>query len=364
MCEELSKTEIKKISKKLGWSLSETGNAIKEFKESESIVNRDALLRICLNTENPIKRRSKIAELLCFSNHTTEENVIKLLEYDKLIFVLRVFNIYDILFDQNIDAHFRYEIGKKIKTILIENEEVAKGSFLNFNKHFTVQVKHSDIFDGYADPNDLFKQHIKLDDIANTLCDTYLTVQLSYNIYNSIKLTKTKHKTETMNKQQFNDFVLKEGPKILTNAATEGENFVLNLFSLMEFRIIKIPLIQESLWSNYELKYLPGSRDFITKLKNSLMNIKSNKNEITDKQYWFYYCLIEKIKEKGYKTKPASEIAEKLLNLAQSGSIRNIYYIKNKQAKEIENFDINKFIIEQGFKNPINEYLDKVEFSQ
>jgi len=359
MYEKLSTSEVKKISKKLGWSLSETKKAIKEFKDAESIVNHDELLRICLNSENPLKRTSNVADLLCKSNYICEDIILKLLKHDILLFALRVFNISDMLFDENINVGFKVEMGGKRKTVIQDKNGVTKGSFLRFKDFITVEVKNSDMFYGYSNPNTLFVQYYRLDKIAYNLCDYYIVMDRTYYIKNNNIKAKI-ISPDRRGKQKLNEFLAEIFTHLRKNN-TKEENMIINLFSQVEFQILNIAIIKDTICFKSQAKYLPDNREFIRKLKNTFIDINSNRNEITDKQYWFYYCLIEKIKEKGYKTKPASEIAEKLLNLAESGSIRNIYYIKNKQARNVENFDLDQFIIEQGFTNYINEYLEKVE---
>ena len=134
MSNKLKNKEIKDISRKLRWSLKNTKEAIKEFNNVESIVNHDELLRICLISNNPTDRINNIAEILVLKEDDNIENILlKVLDIDDLLYVLRVFNIADFVFNNNIKVEI-YSF-KFIKFVDEEdgNEEDGNEEYENEN---------------------------------------------------------------------------------------------------------------------------------------------------------------------------------------------------------------------------------------
>jgi len=329
----LSKNEVKKISKKLGWSLKETETAIKEYKMYKSIVNHDELLRICFKSNSPKQRIDNVAEYLIDNlEGDIIHNIVELFNIDIFVFVLRVFNLND--FQNSSLFKFKYELD-------ISLEEVISGSFIRYPEAFFLFPNNKDIKD--LQEYNLLDSFIFINDL-----------DLSYELIDRYIL----HKSES---QKFNSSRTSDINISDSYSLQFIEEISINLIQILGFKMFEINCLKDHITRLSRINFLPHNKKKLKIIKKGLMELEINKNEITDRQYWFYYCLIEKIKEKGYKTKPASEMAEKLLNLVQSGSIRNLYYIKKKITSGDDNFELDKFIFEQGFNNQINKYLSKLE---
>jgi len=387
MSNKLTNKETKDISIKLRWSLKNTKKAIKEYKNVESIVNHDQLLRTCLNSYNPIDRISNIAELLTLKVDDSIENILlKILDIDHLLNVLRVFNIEDMESNNNIKVEdYFIKITKKNEYVdeQVENKdideisdvqstdeldermlkvfyneiiknikgEVSRVSFLRFPQLVLVKPRNFDNFEGLIDGDLLLQKYVNRTDLANDLCNIYLKFKLE-RPYNT--------KMDEIEKLSNTNFH-KESSKISYTFHDEVEELIIKLIPIKHFELLNIPFIENYITIRHNLMFIPSCKTFIKKIHKLYLDVDTNRNEITDKQYWFYYCLIEKIKEKGYKTQPASKIAERLLNLTETGSIRSRYYSKKKIVDKDKNFKLDDFIYKQGFTEPIYDFLNKVE---
>jgi len=391
MSNKLSIKEINGISRKLRWSLKKTKEAIKEYKNVESIVNHDELLRTCLNSYNPIDRISNIAELLTLKVDDSIENILlKVLDIDHLLNVLRVFNIEDMESNNNIkvESYFMKKTKKneyvdeqvenenineisevqstdeldermlKVfyneKMKFIEGGEVSRVSFLRFPQLVFVEPRNFDNFEGLIDGDLLLQKYVNRTELANDLCNIYLKFKLERPFNTKMD------EIEKLSNTNFH----KESSKISNTFHDEVEELIIKLIPIKHFELLNIPFIENYITIRYHSTFIPSCKTFIKKIHKLFLDVDTDRNEITDKQYWFYYCLIEKIKEKGYKTQPASKIAERLLNLTETGSIRSRYYSKKKIVDKDKNFKLDDFIYKQGFTEPINDFLNQVVFSQ
>lgn len=358
MSKKLSKTEIQNISKRLGWKYGQTKDYINKYREKGSILDYEDLIRTCYKSSSPIKRFNNIASLLY--NHCKDEvSTIKaLVNQDVLIDTIILFNISDFVQDQNIEIITvdKYDTGVSVfvdgKEIIIQEPHTDKATLTQewFSKTRELIIQDRDwdteIFATLKEPKHLdnyepstskiFKQHLDQYELAYNLCDSYISRKELY------EYTNTRY--------PFRTFLI-------------IDDLILQLFPTLGFRIFNIEYFRKHISIKSENEYLKEEEQFFRRLRNTVFDINENRNELTNKRYWFYYCLIEKIRSKGYNIKHACRLLENMLD-EDSGSLRARYYEMQKKVKKIEKFNLDEFIKQQGFTHKLNEYLGNVKADQ
>jgi len=371
---KLTKTEVKKISQKLGWSLKDTQKAITEFRNSKSFVNQDDFLQLCLNSENHDERIEKTVDYLVkFSDIDIISNIDAILNYDPFLYVLWTFKIFELNNLDYIDVDF-----------LIAEENRYKRGFL-LEHPDSVRISTSQLEDMHRDSVIEESDYLNIkcpgiDNIMDTIINQYIIRKIDDLAAKktNIKLDDIVHKLDNMYKSKFSTFYknklhiakldIKKLDEFGINKDNIEEEIYLALIRKYKFEIFKIESIGSYILYLSASEFLPYESKILKKIRNILSNrdefigININRNEITEKRYWFYYCLIEKIKEKtkSNKTQPACKIVARLFN-ENFTSIRTRHYEKNEKRKEDKNFELDNFIKEQGFSNHIKEYLEKAE---
>lgn len=390
MSKKLTKSEVEIISKRFKWGYKQTLDYIKSCRGIDSVLDADETFRMCYKSDSPIDRFKNISLSLAENCEDFENAIIGLLEGDILIKNIILFNICNFLNDKNIKLYTSYK--GRTADIITQQRFSKEIQYISFMADIDVVAelkdhKHLDNYEPYT--YEIFKKYLDEDELSYHLCDWYIykKIEHDYNKLQSelkLKITQLNSKLEKLmpkiDYQKKSDFLkyrnLKKEFMQEFNISQANydmyydeqsyydkyfERIILRLFPILEFRLLRIDCIKRYMDIISSIKYLPEHYNFLSNLKKLFIDINENRNELTEKRYWFYYCLIEKIKEKGYQTKAASEIAENLLGLESKGTLRARYYDKNKEAKKIKPFELDKYIKEHGFLDQINKHLEKVE---
>ena len=133
------------------------------------------------------------------------------------------------------------------------------------------------------------------------------------------------------------------------------------MLPILGFRIFNIEYFRTYISVASKFQYMIAEEQFFRKFKNIFFDINENRNELTNKRNWFYYCLVAKVVESGYKVVPACKKLAIPLSV-EWRHLKNKYYAKKSEVQERdEEFNLDEFIKEQGFTLKLREYLDKIE---
>jgi len=331
---KLTKIETRRISQKLSWTLKETEIAIEEFKNIKSLVNHNEVFRICLKSNSPNDRESNLQFLINNLEGDVIDNIIALNNSHQFLTVLRIFNLIDIKNSGFFELEYR----------LSRHTEVMSGSFLRYPPIVIARPVKKDIKSliKYGLLNQIiFTSENRL---FNELINGYIQHKATRYMINS-DLISNKDSTIDNTYENYFKFI---------------EEIIIKLIPILEFEIFNINCLRDHINILSHTRHDTHNNEVLKIIKKKFIELEINRNEITDKTYWFYYCLIEKIKQSGYKTKPASQIAENFLRVRSRGTLRARYYEKNKEVKKNKSFNLDRYIIEQGFLKEIDKYIEKL----
>lgn len=342
MSNKLKPLDIVDISKKISWTLKDTKKAIKEFRNLESILNQDDFLKLCLNSENDNERIENTVQLLVKnSDNNVVNDIDAILNNDPFLYVLWTFKICDMVQLDYIDVEFWSDNEKKYQS----------GCFLKFPQHIRIfNSQLEDMFyDSIIQESEYYTiQYPNIYQLKKSIINRFISSKINF--------LATKQSGTKFNDAKDNLFIIRQN--------VEYELF-LALIKKYKFGIFEYEPIVRYIRKLSVSEFLPDNDKKLRIIRSILsnryetFNIDTERHKITDNRYWFFYCLIEKIKEKGKtnKTQPACKIVAKLFN-QEFTSIRTRYYEKKDS---IDNFDLDNCILEKGFSEQINEYLEKAE---
>jgi len=322
----LTETEIRKISKKLGWSLNDTKNAIDELRKSKFIINQDELLRICINSNEAYSRIREVGKYIASSlEGETVESIKNLYSTFNIYLVIRIFHQSDFINKKAINL--KYFLDKK----LYENIELSKKRSF-FHPLMIYKILHLDII------NEI--ETIKIN-IINSVTDVSKIKFLIIDEYIKSKLKLISESDD-------------ERFELLNQITVE-------LINELGFGVFEFPILRMRIVNLY--KQIHIRKEIKNEFKNisvAFYDYNTNTQLLTAKKNKFYYCLIQKIIEKeNIKVQTACKLAQKPTGEGYK-TLRARYYDKNKIVNRIKDFDLDEFIQKQGFTDDIDEYLDKV----
>lgn len=390
MSTRLNRLEISLISKKLGWTFNKTREAINEYKSNESLIDHDEFLRVCINSIDPIDRIDNIAKLLTEQlDYSLDKSILKILEIDNIKKVLRVFNCADLESikngqvyvglksnmkkvedpfnntsttesdDNSINKEVEFMLDKTVemnRPFNVENEAM-NGSFLRFPVIVVYISSKESLADRLLKKDLLLNKYIDLKELSYKLCDSYLNFKFNKPIDDKIKLMeKLKNKRE-------HDELENQILKMYADRYSILQEVIISLFRIIKFEIFNMQYFKECLDIASRYYFVPEHSTFLKKIKEAFVDLDANKQYLTQRTNWFVYCLVEKIKQKGYKVKPACEIVGKLLELYPE-SVRARYYENRQIIKQRDKFNLDEFILKEGYLDALNNYLYKISSAQ
>jgi len=320
----LTKLQIKSISKDLEWSFEETQSAIDELANAGTVLDYYGFIKVCSNSNDPRDRFNKIIDFLKQSIKKNEiDKLCDLLEIDPCFYAMALFNLKDIL------NQYKY-LGKEFD----EDVEILCGakSFLDWtyplewneprNPHewriAPFKSKILDLFSGAAEPLDLFiLRHTFPSRLTYKILDVY--VQHITKIY---KVDLSEIFIEVFKRKKLLAFNIDSFRYIACNSVSIKKEFLDVIIDLFNTKIL-------------------------------------NRSEITQQRYFLYYCLIEKLRQKGFGAlesirKVAKELGE------DKETIKSRYYTKKGEVNRSE-LTLTDIINEHKLENTIKELMKQMD---
>ena len=122
---------------------------------------------------------------------------------------------------------------------------------------------------------------------------------IKHTIINQYIISKIDHLAETKSITMFDDVKY----DVFINKHDIEEKIYLALVRKYQFEIFKYKTIKRYILRLSASEFLPYKNKILRKIRKILSNrdeiigIDTNRKKITEQRYWFYNCLIEKIKE-------------------------------------------------------------------
>jgi len=206
-----------------------------------------------------------------------------ILRPDSFISVLRVFNFFD-LKNKGIDnLYFDYKIRNEI-------QETEIGSFLRFPSLILFTSPSLGDYNGFIEGRIELHKRLHKYELVFDICDRYLQRKLfdpSFSIILDSDLND-------LTPEKDNEAI------ILRKIAIKKTNeMILNLIAKIGFHFFNIPYLREHLSDLVYRSYIPEHSKILKQIRELFfVHIEKNRNIVTDKQYWFYYCLVAKFSRK------------------------------------------------------------------
>lgn len=343
MKKRLTKLEIENISKRFGWKYKQTLDYINECRKKDSILDHEEVFRTCYKSLSPIKRFNNIVLLLYDNCKDPVSTITALINQDILEETIILFNISDFIKDNNIDLVTidegycdEYIDIDGIVSITQERFSKNRKLLLDFplEREILATLKDRKHLHNYEpDTSKIFKRYLDQYELAYNLCDSYISRKASD----------------------------ASSARYLGREYTFANNIILELLPILGFRIFNIEYFRAYISAASQFQYMLAEEQFFRKFKNLFFDINENRNELTNKRNWFYYCLVAKVVESGYKVVPACKKLAIPLSV-EWRHLKNKYYAKKSEVQERdEEFNLDEFIKEQGFTFKLREYLDNRE---
>lgn len=283
----MKKNEIRKIANKFGWKMREAGFAVKELCESHSIVDCEELLRIVMNTQDPFERWVRAQNFLnkyfILDEHLDKDKLVELIcdlldRGDPCFEVLTLFNAFDSILSR------LNEDPKKI--IRFPGD---KKSFLDWR--WTLN------------PRAVFRDRDKLPQVESLFFPNEVTWKFLDRLLHQRKI--------------FGMYISNLGSLLIEVIARVG------------FLAFNIQIFRE-----YVTFYSgdPTKREELLELVNALNDPFLDRTKNTERKYWLFFLLVEKLKRE-YGVRGAFREVGNRLNVSP-GLVHGQYYVKKKAAKK------------------------------
>jgi len=323
----LNKKEINSLSNKLGWSVKETKVALKELYQSNSIIDRDSFLRICLEAKNPLNRFERITNYLLKTLNRDFVNTICRLAYiDSCFHALALFNLIDLkkVFGDPYHHQNRSFINWiHPESILDETEFEDVIKKLRKNKSSkTIKIANMDPEQAGV----VFTQELFPEPLTYRFLDKFIQVKIE--------------NTEEEPEQEWE--LLKE--------------LMLKVVTKIKFLAFNIPTFRAV--ATYNALNQPVDKNFYYKLCESFKNPLSEKEKSTEQSYWLIYALVESLRGIGYGGMASFRKAASLLKIEKVDTVERRYFQMKKKAKEQDTI-VEDIINQYNLREVINELVSQ-----
>jgi len=308
----IRENEINKIATRLGWAIDETKEALKEFYEFPSVINKDEFLRICYKAKDPKVRWDKIVVYLINNlNDDIVDTICSIIRVDICFLALSLFNYNDLWHDPIFPS---------------------KKSFSSW----LIPYDTEDTFSKKKSKNGVIKELIKLrieeDEFSDRLIWPRELVGLFLDIYWYCKVDLRLHED-------------KDRPKI--------EDVILRVLDRVGFLALNMTSFREYISQECYYPFRKSlTKSFEIDIKSIFNKTLLNRSNITQDKYWII------TKEHGFGLRQSSR---KLASVfyTTAGTIRTRYAEKKKEAKR-KNLMLKEIIAEHKLHIHINDILNEV----
>lgn len=305
MKDKITKSDVKFIADKFGWSLRKANSAINEFLNTPSCTNKEGILRICIDYDNPEDRKNNLYKTLYNINYD-----------DLLEFLCNQIVNPDPCFD--IVIAFNTTELKKSKEIFSigYNEVIEEGSFLfRYGYGRLLIPTHAELYALYS--YEPFSE-------VYSLCYEYLNTLLL----------------------------------IQFRQGLNRETLLLEIASLVGFMAFEIACLKDEAVS---YSSMPSLNNMANRLARAIAS-PLNKKEITQRGYWLNYVIIERIRGiyglRGAFRKLAEITSQKV------NSIQPRYFSRKKIAKQ-KKLTLEDIILQYSLQKELYDFekdLNKSRF--
>jgi len=314
MSKKLTDYEIKKFAKQFGWSPNDAKDAVEEYRGFYSIIDQDDLIRKCISSQNPQLRVLQVTDLLYGTLKGSLDSILdELMNHDPMYNAIAVFNFYDI----------KSNPVFKTETELLADFEKETGSFIDFPISIVSKFRDKKV-QGFFTSENILRNLTYPIYVKYEICDSFIRKYIERGNQYSERL----------------------------------EQLVNKLITKHNFELLNIPIINTFITEIKLSEYYTENQQKLYRFKELITGFDSdvNRNLVTNKRYIFYYCLIEKIKIKGYKTVPACKHAALLVN-ERPNTIRTRYYEIRDELKKEKQESLDELIYRYNFARELEKKL-------
>ncbi len=329
---------INQISSRLDWSQEQTRFAIEELGEYRTVLDYMEFLMVCSEASNPDDRFVQVSNFIKSSTENNEiETLTEFLDRDACFYCLGLFNYIDI------NNNYYNKLNKAIyfDRDLYESDELDNHkSFI----HWELPGKYSRLIKKKSMEGEIFVTRDRLSKHNENLWkDINYETKLGLYIKNNVFYDNLTYRI-------FDKYV----DHILNNYKIELSELFAQVFKRKKLLVFNIEVFRKYAL-NTHLMNKEDQKNFINLFKNHLFK----SNELTQKRYYKYYCLVEILKKRGYEV---FESIKMVANEEKAGysSIKTRYYEKSAESKK-NNTSLSDLIQKYGFQNTLEELADRIE---
>jgi len=343
----MASMDIKKISKKLRWKPKEVEYAIDEFLKSDTLLNRDKLLDICVQTQNPEDRlRESIKHFVSNYKGNPVELICNLLRYNDPCFrTISLFNIYDFYTGQEkISVPMgRGKKAEKIQEVRFKREFNYRLSFTSLHKSFI----NWDVQELIQEDEDDYILDKILEDEAKTLINiAHIPEKLRYKFL-GVYL-------------QYLDMTNE-----LNQLFPEPTSYLNSLQPLLRGVVKEVGYLAFNLEPfRREVNYLSLRSNFkecrinLQSLNEAMFPTPKTKKEHTERRNWLWCAFMDKLGQMGKGQRPAARIARKVLGEStESAMTRNLSDMKKEARKR--QLSLETIVKDYNLELELRELLEK-----
>lgn len=351
----MKKEVINRVATKLRWTAKEVRKAIDEIDECESHLKIETLIDICARSTNPDERLRNSVEYFINNSQEHPVDLISnlLLNDDPCFNIIALFNIYDsIISDKKRElsnGNNEVRIIHSIKFNRPGTTYMWMLSYATWDKSFIQWEVHAQYTEGECE-NFLF----------GTLEDHYITTleDISFDPdklklkFIDIYITYLSDGNQLAHLFPEPSSVIDEFQPLLRAVIRKAGflAFGIEVFNRQVYHLSKTPQFKEC-------------RENIDKLYKAFAITPEMKVKFTERKYWLWYLLVEKLIENGYGVRAAFRKAVEALGESTAGGVNKQYYVMKKRALEnnLRNTDIINI---HGLKIPLEKLLIKAGIMQ
>lgn len=316
----INNNEIKKIATRLGWEIGETKEALKEYYQLPSIINRDEFIKICYKAKSPEERWEKIVIYLINNlNDDIEDTICSIIKFDICFHALALFNLNDIK-KTNLDGPIFYNKKSFYDWSPIVDDHTAEKKSNEKVIRQLIELYSKDV--GGFDNNLIAPR-----ELAAIFLDIYINSKEDWRLHQDV---------------------------------LDVEEIILNILNRVGILALNIERLRGYITAVCYHPFRKSLRkSFNRDIKSVFAKTFSNKLVITQDKYWVIYVLMKKMTEEhGFGLRQSSRELAPALDTTH-GTIMIRYAEMKKKAKE-QNLTLEEIIAKHNLYIHIDDVLKDV----
>jgi len=300
----MKKTLIEQVSSKLDWDYSQTEKIFNDFIEDKERFDWSALekkdylrfLEICADSDDPLKRKSNMYQYFSSKLKKNPVELISKLIIDEVV----------------IATYLMFDIKDAIRYGLVTVE-------LPIANPQSILIAYHDLSIKYLETGGIIEFNKAENEVKHELIDFLIRKYISQNTSTVLDREKLTYKELRLERRKIP----------FEESHTEIiKNLIIDCISHIGIRVFEI---------NFFVGYIKriaslSPYDFqLERIAHALYSQYLDRKKINDEKYWFYYCLVERLREKGFGLRASFRKAEELINVPNA-TIARRYFEKKKEA--------------------------------